>query len=89
MDERLIRRAKYAISAMERAREDPRELISRAMRELAHRQHQTEDPERRREIMAAAGRVSWAKLSKEEQDARVARMHEGRRRWLEGRRHAT
>jgi len=56
---------------------------------FAHRQHQTEDPERRREIMAAAGRVSWAKLSKEEQDARVARMHEGRRRWLEGRRHAT
>jgi hypothetical protein len=66
-----------------------RRLISKAMRELARHQHQTEDPRRRREIMAGAGRVSWAKLTKAEQDVRVAHMHEGRRRWLEARKSAT
>ena len=89
MDQGLIRRAREILAAQQRARETPQELISRAMRELARRQHATEDLARRREIMAVAGRVSWMKLTPEGRAARIARMVAGRRRQREVRRNAT
>jgi len=60
-----------------------KQLISRAMRQLAKHQHATEDKEQRKQIMAKAGKVSWRKLTEEERQARIARMVAGRRKQRE------
>jgi hypothetical protein len=50
------------------------------MRELAKRRHASEDPARLKEITSQAGRVSWKKLTEEEQQARIAKMIAARRK---------
>jgi hypothetical protein len=69
-------------------------LISRAMKQLAkHRvEKERKDPEarkRRKKIVAKAGRASWGKLTKQEREERIARMHAGRRKQRESRSHGT
>jgi len=50
------------------------------MRDLALHLHAVEDKSKRKKIMAAAGRISWAKLTPAGQRARIARMVAGRQR---------
>jgi hypothetical protein len=60
-----------------------KELISRAMRQLAKHRHQHEDKARTKAIMSKAGKASWQKLSQAERKARLARMVAGRRKQRE------
>ncbi len=55
------------------ARLDTKEIIRRAMAELAHRRAKKLTPERRQEISSMGGKSSWADLSPEERSAEMKR----------------
>jgi hypothetical protein len=62
------------------ARLDTKEIIRRAMAELAHRRAKKLTPERRQEISSMGGRSSWANLTPEQRSVEMKRRAKVRKR---------
>jgi hypothetical protein len=57
-----------------------KQLISRAMRELAKARHARETPQERQAWGSKASKAAWAKLTPAEKTARIAHMRAGLKR---------
>jgi hypothetical protein len=62
------------------ARLDTKEIIRRAMAELAHRRAKKLTPERRQEISSMGGSSSWAHLTPDERSVEMKRRAKVRKR---------
>jgi hypothetical protein len=62
------------------ARLDTKEIIRRAMAELAHRRAKKLTPERRQEISSMGGKSSWASLTPEQRSVEMKRRAKVRKR---------